>query len=53
MSLAPVQINRVPIIGIYPVSGWWKDQPRRDRSERGARYALVVSIETPGVDTDI
>jgi len=41
------------VVGIYPVSGWWKDQPKRDRSEHGARYALVVSIETPGVDTDI
>jgi hypothetical protein len=41
------------IIGIYPVSGWWKDQPKRDRSARGARYALVVSIETPAVETDI
>lgn len=41
------------IIAVYPVSGWWKDQPKRDRSARGARYALVMSIETPGVDTDI
>jgi hypothetical protein len=38
---------------VYPVSGWWKDQPKRDRSAKGARYALVVSIETPGVDADI
>jgi hypothetical protein len=35
------------------VSGWWKDQPKRDRSELGARYALIVSVETPGVETDI
>ena len=41
------------VIGVYPVSGWWKEQPKRDRSDRGARYALVVSIETPEVDTDI
>jgi hypothetical protein len=41
------------VIGIYPVGGWWKHQPKRDRSEKGARYALVVSIETPGVETDI
>lgn len=40
-------------IGIYPVSGWWKDQPKRDRSSRGARYALVVSIETAAEDVDI
>lgn len=41
------------VVAVYPVSGWWKDQPKRDRSEWGARYALVVSVETPGVDTDI
>jgi hypothetical protein len=40
-------------IAVYPVTGWWKEQPKRDRSEKGARYALVVSIETPGVETDI
>lgn len=41
------------VIAVYPVSGWWKDQPKRDRSNLGAQYALVVSIETPGVETDI
>ena len=41
------------VIGIYPVSGWWKDQPKRDRSRLGARYALVVSIETEAEGVDI
>ncbi|MDG4601479.1 MAG: S8 family peptidase [Defluviicoccus sp.] len=41
------------IVGIYPVSGWWKDQPKRDRSGIGARYALVVAIETEAQDVDI
>jgi len=41
------------VIGIYPVSGWWKDQPKRDRSGLGARYALVVSIETTAEGVDI
>jgi hypothetical protein len=41
------------IVGIYPVSGWWKEQPNRDRSEFGARYALVVSIQTATEDVDI
>lgn len=40
-------------IAVYPVAGWWKELKARDRSERGARYALVVSIETPGQDVDI
>lgn len=41
------------VIGVYPVSGWWKEQPARDRSEIGARYALVVSIETDAENVDI
>jgi hypothetical protein len=41
------------VVGIYPVSGWWKDQPKRDRSEFGARYALVVAIETEAEGVDI
>jgi hypothetical protein len=40
-------------IAIYPVSGWWKDNKKRDRSSLGVRYALVVSIETPDQDIDI
>jgi hypothetical protein len=41
------------VIGVYPVSGWWKEQPKRDRSVLGARYALIVSIQTPAEDVDI
>ena len=41
------------IVGISPVSGWWKEQKDRDRSARGARYALVLSIETDATDVDI
>lgn len=41
------------VLGVYPVSGWWKDQPKRDRSALGVRYALVISIETEAEDVDI
>jgi hypothetical protein len=41
------------VIGIYPVSGWWKEQPKRDRSGVGARYSLVVSIQTAAENVDI
>ena len=41
------------LIGIYPVKGWWQEQPKRDRSEFGARYALIVSIQTDAEDVDI
>jgi hypothetical protein len=41
------------VIGVYPVSGWWKEQPKRDRSTLGARYSLVVSIQTAAEGVDI
>jgi hypothetical protein len=53
LSCTAADLAERGVIAVYPVSGWWKDQPKRDRSELGARYALVVSIETPGVETDI
>lgn len=40
-------------IAVFPVSGWWKERPKRDRSEDGARYSLIVSIEAPGQEVDI
>jgi hypothetical protein len=41
------------VIAVYPVSGWWKEQSRRDRSNFGARYALIVSIDTKEQEADI
>lgn len=41
------------VVGIYPVSGWWKDQPKRDRSDLGARYSLLLAIETEAEGVDI
>ena len=31
----------------------WQEQPKRDRSAFGARYALIVSIQTDAKDVDI
>ena len=41
------------VIAVYPVTGWWKDQPKRDRSDAGVRYSMIVSIDTPEIDVDI
>lgn len=46
-------LARRSILGIVPTSGWWKDQPRHDRSELGVRYGLVVSIESAKMDVDL
>ncbi len=41
------------MIGIRPVGGWWKEQPKRDRSSRGVPYALIVSVETEATQVDL
>ena len=41
------------LIAIYPVTGWWKELQARDQSDLGARYALLISIETPIEEVDI
>ncbi len=40
-------------IAVYPVTGWWKEIPGRDRSDLGARYSLIVTIESPEVEVDL
>ncbi len=48
-----VDLAQRGVLAVYPVGGWWKDRSTRDQEDNEARYALIVSIETPGVDTDI
>lgn len=40
-------------LAIFPVTGWWKEQASRDRSHLGARYSLVLSIQTPVESADL
>ncbi|KKC25024.1 S8 family peptidase [Sphingobium sp. H39-3-25] len=40
-------------IGVFPVSGWWKEKPALQRWDRAARYALHVSIRAPETDVDL
>ena len=42
------QIAAYDKIAIYPATGWWKN--RKSMLERGVKYSLVVSLETPNVD---
>lgn len=40
-------------IGVFPVSGWWKEKPGLQRWDRSARYALLVSIRAPAAEVDL
>lgn len=40
-------------IAVYPVIGWWKERANLERWGKQARYSLVITIKTPGIETDI
>ena len=40
-------------IGVFPISGWWKEKPGLQRWDRPARYALTVSVRAPGAEVDL
>jgi len=40
-------------IAVYPVMGWWKERPKLERWGKQARYALIITIRAPGIETDI
>lgn len=40
-------------VGVYPIMGWWNKRPQLEGWRKTARYSLIVTIETPGVETEL
>jgi len=40
-------------IAVYPVTGWWRERAHLGKWGERARYSLVITIEAPGVETDL
>jgi hypothetical protein len=40
-------------IAVYPTMGWWNKRQQLEGWKKTTRYALVVTIETPEIETDI
>ena len=40
-------------IGIYPIGGWWKENPGHKRYDKRIRYSLIVSIRAASSEVDI
>ncbi|MFD7296756.1 S8 family peptidase [Streptomyces sp. NPDC059897] len=41
------------VLAVFPSGGWWKTHNRADRVGLPVRYALLVSLTTPEVETDL
>ena len=40
-------------VGVFPISGWWKEKPKLNRWDRSTRYALIVTIRAPEAEVDL
>ncbi|HYW79844.1 MAG TPA: S8 family serine peptidase, partial [Thermoguttaceae bacterium] len=45
-----VELARCGVLAVHPISGWWKERKHLQCWDRQARYALIVTIETPKTD---
>jgi hypothetical protein len=50
---AAAELAQRSAIGIYPIGGWWKENPAHHRYDRTVRYALIVSIRAVNGIVDI
>lgn len=41
------------VIAVHAISGWWKNNHRRDRIDRSVRYAILVSLRTRAEGIDL
>lgn len=41
------------LIAVFPIIGWWRERKHLGKVENTARYALVVSLETPEQDIQL
>jgi len=47
------QLAECNYVGVYPVVGWWRERPSLGKTDKSARYSLIVSISTPATNVDL
>lgn len=48
-----VELCNAKHIAVYPVIGWWKERSHLGKFNKKVRYSLIVSLETPDIETDL
>jgi len=41
------------LVAVYPVTGWWREQPRLGFVEKKTRYSMIVTISTDSSDIEL
>jgi hypothetical protein len=52
-SALTAELAQRSAIGVYPIGGWWKENPQHKRYDRRVRYGLIVSIRATNAAVDI
>lgn len=50
---AAVELAARNLLYVRPISGWWRERDALGRFNSKARYALIISIETPEAEIDL
>lgn len=46
-------LSQSNLIMVYPITGWWKTRTNLKRYNSKIRYSLIITIETPEVETKL
>jgi hypothetical protein len=46
-EVTAAELAEMDAFGIYPIGGWWKNNPKLGKINSMARYAAIVSIKAP------
>ena len=52
-NISAADLATTRFIGIYPVTGWWKERQNLGKYNNTAKYSLIVSIEAPEQEIDL
>ena len=53
LTIAASDLAQRGVIAVYPVGGWWKENPNVDPEQCVARFSLVVEIDADEADVDL
>ena len=46
-------LARRNFLAVHPVAGWWKSKAKLKLGEPAVRFALIVEIDTQGIEVDL
>lgn len=47
------QLAESEYIGVYPITGWWRERPSQQCYNKQARYSLIVTIQTKSNEVEL